>query len=65
MSVRTRDVAPTPLHMKVRKVGNAHRSSKFVRFNREAKRLKKKFGQDSPQLKHFLSARPGWATKVS
>jgi hypothetical protein len=51
--------------MKTERSGNAHRPSKFVRFRREAKRLEKKFGKQSPQRMHFLSSREAWAKKVS
>jgi hypothetical protein len=50
--------------MKTLHTGNAHRPSKFVKWRREAKRMRKKFGERSQQYRHFLSARPGWADKV-
>lgn len=46
----------TPLHM-TRKIGNAHRPSKLVKWMREEKRMRKKFGVESEQYKHFRTGR--------
>lgn len=54
----------TPETMKTPRSGNAHRASKFVKWNREAKRIRQKFGKGSMQYRHFIAARPGWAKRI-
>lgn len=54
----------TPDTMKTPRLGNAHKPSKFVKWSREAKRIKKKFGKTSIQYRHFIAARPGWAKRI-
>lgn len=43
--------------MKTVRSGNAHTPSKLVKWKREEKRMKKKFGFDSKQYRHFRTGR--------
>lgn len=54
----------TPETVKTPRSGNAARASKFVKWHREAKRIRDKFGQTSEQYRHFIAARPGWAKRI-
>lgn len=47
----------TPARMKTVRSGNAHTPSKLVKWKREEKRMKKKFGFDSKQYRHFRTGR--------